>query len=271
MTKALVITGANFSANRLTTIDLVEDDIPCTGISLSQNTISFTNYTPVTITATKTPANTTDVLSWSSSDETVATVNGGVVTPIGLGTCVITATCGDQTATATITVAITYIPSYAFAQLAYNSSNGILGYSENYNYLCVKGTGDQKTEKAVAASGTPITGGVYGIRLPANTDKIKLTLTNRDNIKNNQWGSVINWLLDESLSSAYPDYIKRITGTSFNPKTETNLTFTVPDGVDSFVFSIYLAAESPSGTDPADVASGMGLTVEFIANEIENQ
>lgn len=266
MSKALVIKGADFSTNRVTTVDLY-GEIPCTGLDLSQNTISFTNYTPVTITATKTPANTTDVLSWNSSDVTVATVNEGVVTPIGLGTCTIMATCGNQTATATITVALTYIPSYAFAQLAYNSSNSILAYTQNYKYLCVKGTGDQKTEKALAVSGTAITGGVYGIKLPMNTDKIKLTLTNRDNIKNNEWGAVIHWTLDEAMSPTYPDYIKRVSGTSFNPKTETNLTFTVPDGVDSFLFSIFLASESSSSTDPADVASAMGLTVEFISTE----
>ena len=268
MSKALVITGADFSTNKLTTVELY-GNIPCTGVSLSQDTISFSNYTPVTITATKTPANTTYALSWSSSDVTVATVNEGIVTPVGLGTCTITATCGNQTATATITVAIVYIPSYAFAQLAYNSSNGILAYTQNYNYLCVKGTGDQKTEKALAVSATAITGGVYGIKLPMNTDKIKLTLTNRDNIKNNEWGAIIYWTLDEALSPTYPDYIKRVTATSFNPKTETNLTFTVPDGVDSFVFSIFLASESSSSTDPADVASAMGLTVEFVSTENE--
>ena len=49
-----------------------------------------------------TPVDTTDSVIWSSSDENVATVNNGVVTIHGIGTATITATCGNQTATATI-------------------------------------------------------------------------------------------------------------------------------------------------------------------------
>lgn len=46
-----------------------------------------------TLTPTFTPANTTDqTVTWTSSDEAVATVVNGVVTPIGEGTCTVTAT-----------------------------------------------------------------------------------------------------------------------------------------------------------------------------------
>lgn len=78
-------------------------DIPCTGITLNKNTCSFTKVGDTdTLTATLTPENTTDTLTWESSDENVATVVDGVVTIHGIGTATITATCGEQTATASV-------------------------------------------------------------------------------------------------------------------------------------------------------------------------
>lgn len=78
--------------------------IPCTGITLSANSLSFTSKDTQTLTATKQPSNTTDVVTWSVSPADIVRVNGGVVTPIANGTCTITATCGSQTATCSVTV-----------------------------------------------------------------------------------------------------------------------------------------------------------------------
>ena len=56
----------------------------------------------LTITATATPAEAT--LTWESSDEAVATVANGVVTPVGAGIATITAKSGDVTATCEVFV-----------------------------------------------------------------------------------------------------------------------------------------------------------------------
>ena len=56
----------------------------------------------LTITATATPAEAT--LTWESSDEAVATVVNGVVTPVGAGIATITAKSGDVTATCEVFV-----------------------------------------------------------------------------------------------------------------------------------------------------------------------
>lgn len=104
MGKALCIKGMNFSAVALDQV-AIGDAVPCTGISLSPSSLTFdTHEESKALTATLTPANTTDDLSWASSNENVATVsNEGVVTIHGIGTAVITATCGSVSESITIT------------------------------------------------------------------------------------------------------------------------------------------------------------------------
>jgi len=79
-------------------------------ISLSTNTLDLnTGSSPRTIGVNILPedATYTGVL-WSSSDETVATVSsGGAVTPVGVGTAIITATTEDGGITAQCTVTVT--------------------------------------------------------------------------------------------------------------------------------------------------------------------
>lgn len=57
-----------------------------------------------TLTATVLPENTTDRVTWHSSDETVAIVSACTVTALKKGTAVITATAGGKTASCTVTV-----------------------------------------------------------------------------------------------------------------------------------------------------------------------
>ena len=80
--------------------------IPVGGISLSQTSATLVEGESLTLTATVTPADATDkTVTWSSSDETVATVDAnGKVVAIAPGTAVITAQAGDFTATCEIVV-----------------------------------------------------------------------------------------------------------------------------------------------------------------------
>lgn len=102
MATTLVIPDADFSAHKIETV--VFGTVPCTGISLDQQTKSLTALTPFTLTATPVPANTTDSVVWSTSDNTVATVADGVVTPLKLGEAVITVTCGNYSASCAVTI-----------------------------------------------------------------------------------------------------------------------------------------------------------------------
>ncbi len=123
MGKALVLKGTDFSVNKLDTISF-GGQVPCTGISLSKDTISFDELSSTdTILATVTPSNTTDVIVWSTSDSSVATVVNGLVTAVGEGTATITATCGSQSATCSVSIELP------------------LGYVMVSSYTCAKSTG----------------------------------------------------------------------------------------------------------------------------------
>ena len=80
-------------------------DIPAESIALDKTSVEVFKGKTVTLTATVSPANTTDTITWSSNDSSVATVNeNGVVTGVSQGTAIITAQAGDKTALCTVTV-----------------------------------------------------------------------------------------------------------------------------------------------------------------------
>lgn len=73
-----------------------------TSLSLSASTLTLNEDTPQTLVATTVP--TGSAVVWSSSDTTIATVVGGVVTGVSNGSCTITASAGDLSATCSVTV-----------------------------------------------------------------------------------------------------------------------------------------------------------------------
>lgn len=67
--------------------------LQATGVRLPETMVAAVG-TPLTLPATLLPVSVAQVegsLTWTSSDETVATVSGGVVTPVATGTVTITA------------------------------------------------------------------------------------------------------------------------------------------------------------------------------------
>ena len=76
------------------------------GITVSPTTLNLTEGETSTLTATVTPADANKYVTWTSSDDAVATVENGVVTAVGAGTATITAkTVNNLTATCSVTVA----------------------------------------------------------------------------------------------------------------------------------------------------------------------
>lgn len=109
--------------------------ISATGITLDASTLTFDDVTSQTLTATVEPTDTTDEIIWSLSDENVATVLNGVVTPISKGSCVITAKCGSVSATCEITVNIE-LETYSVTRNLTNctSNNSAIEISEGSSY-----------------------------------------------------------------------------------------------------------------------------------------
>jgi len=114
--------ASNSPINWLSIKDIVikeSSDVKPTGITLSQTSATLTTGDALTITATIAPDDASDqTIQWTSSNEAVATVSGGVVAAVSAGTATITAKAvagNNVTATATITVADAPALAYATA------------------------------------------------------------------------------------------------------------------------------------------------------------
>ncbi|WP_081388426.1 S-layer homology domain-containing protein [Paenibacillus odorifer] len=102
-------TDGSFTASSVVNVSApIPPVVDVTGVKLDQETLNLTaGEADGLLKATIEPANATDKdVIWSSSDETVATVVNGVVTPVGEGTAVITVTTKDGSFTATTTVSV---------------------------------------------------------------------------------------------------------------------------------------------------------------------
>lgn len=96
----------NIPVNYLNLDSKVEITIPSTGIILNKKNLSLEEGTSEKLIATIAPEETTDTITWESSDKTRAIVDGnGKVTAVEKGTAVITAkTSSGKTAKCTVTV-----------------------------------------------------------------------------------------------------------------------------------------------------------------------
>ncbi|WP_288517366.1 Ig-like domain-containing protein [uncultured Treponema sp.] len=102
---AIALFGSAFTACK--SDDDGDDDVSVTGVSLDKTSAELDVGDTLTLKATIEPANATNQnVSWSSSDENVATVANGTVTAKTAGTAVITVKTADggKEATCTITV-----------------------------------------------------------------------------------------------------------------------------------------------------------------------
>jgi uncharacterized protein YjdB len=116
-----------------------------TGVSLDKSSISIGRQVTKQLTATITPANATNKnVAWSSSNTAVATVSTtGLITGIGVGTAVITATTSDGAKTAMCTVAVTRYDPARYYKITYDSvstlamdstTTGLNGVVKNVTY-----------------------------------------------------------------------------------------------------------------------------------------
>ena len=98
--------------------------VPAENLQISKDYSVINVEQQDTITATYGPDNTTDSLTWSSSDESVATVDDGVVTAIASGSCTITASIGNLTASCNVNVPY-YFGDQEFAHEVFDEINRV--------------------------------------------------------------------------------------------------------------------------------------------------
>jgi uncharacterized protein YjdB len=83
----------------------ISQSIAVTSILLSEDNVEVVTGETITLIANVFPSNATEqTVIWSSSNESVATVNNGIVSAIGIGKATITAQCGGKEATCVVTV-----------------------------------------------------------------------------------------------------------------------------------------------------------------------
>lgn len=83
---------------------ITTETVPATGITLNKTTLSFTDSATQTLIATVEPSNSTDSVTWETSDAGIATVSSGVVSPVSNGSCTITAKAGSYSVSCEVTV-----------------------------------------------------------------------------------------------------------------------------------------------------------------------
>lgn len=116
---------------------------PVESVVLDKSTLNFANTDTQTIIATVTPSSQQDLVIWETSSAKVATVVGGVVTPVGNGNCIITAKCGDKSATCNVSVDISE------SELYYSITSTLNGCTLNNTATKVK---SEETYVAIIAT-----------------------------------------------------------------------------------------------------------------------
>ncbi len=111
---------------------------PATAITLSETEHTLAGNGFVQLTATVEPASWQGAVTWSSSDETVAVVYGGLVSWAGEGEAIITASAGELTAQCTVqcgkVTATSVTLDYHKATLAANTSATLTAQTLPSNY-----------------------------------------------------------------------------------------------------------------------------------------
>ena len=266
MATTLVIKSGSFSTNALDTVTF-GDEIPCTGISLDNSTLSVNYGSTGTLTATASPENTTDLITWSSSDETVATVSNGTVTPVGVGSTTITATCGEYSDTCTVTVSATMNTTNLLERVGYNMSGNAIADSGNGIPTWSTATGGRGGLASSTGTLSYYSVEAYPYVVPNNTAKLKITIKSGSKLALNR----IQWFNKDTALSSYPTTASLLMQTLGNTLTPTT------DGQGNSVYTVTLPTNTPvinafaiglETKDYSDMTTTMldDITVEFLAS-----
>ncbi|MEK4105888.1 Ig-like domain-containing protein [Paenibacillus sp. FSL R10-2791] len=188
-TAVITVTTKDGSFTATTTVSVsapIPPVVDVTGVKLDQETLDLTaGEADGLLKATIEPANATDKdVIWSSSDETVATVVNGVVTPVGEGTAVITVTTkdGSFTATTTVNVAAPKPPDVIVTGVNLDQTELNLTVGEGEGTLQATVAPANATNKGMiwSSSDETVAKVVYGVVTPIGEGTAIITVTTKD-------------------------------------------------------------------------------------------
>ena len=252
MAKTLIIKGANFSTNKLDTVVLGE--VPCTGISLASTASISGLEKTTTLTPTVTPANTTDAITWASSDSSIASVSGGVVTSHRPGAAAITATCGQYSDSCVVTVSVEIVAAKNGLIQVNTSGSSLVDFAALSTVISNRYISFGTTENGYPAIGSVSSGdfaGLYPYPIPEGAKTIK--------VKKQGLAPLIVYYNSQAKSVAevqtrVRDCAKVLDGETSAGGTQWSIsgweygerTFTIPDteGIDSFTVGFYTNSAS---------------------------
>ena len=166
---------------------------PVSGVTLDPTTLNLEVGATGTLTATVLPSTAANkAVTWSSDNETVATVANGVVTAVGAGTATITVTTVDGGKSDTCTVTVTAAETYTY-YLAETLEDG-------GEYLIVNGKTGAVYVVGNTSTGSGTSTGLVGISANVVDDSITLTKANAEKatftaeLKTSTSGAVSAWL-----------------------------------------------------------------------------
>lgn len=190
------VPGSKFTECWFTKLTNIEYDVPCdddvatTGIALSQTSANLLMGATMTLTPSFTPAYTSDkALTWTTSDPSTATVDGGVVTPVAPGVVTITAKLTSDNsiyATCEVTVVDALLPATWYGYSVIKPQEGVTGYTYTITRnadqtLTFTMTTDKNIVGYVSGIAGDVTGSFTGYTAETHSGSFTTTATYTDN------------------------------------------------------------------------------------------
>ncbi|WP_248548773.1 Ig-like domain-containing protein [Paenibacillus odorifer] len=232
--------------------------VDVTGVKLDQETLDLTaGEADGLLKATIEPANATDKdVIWSSSDETVATVVNGVVTPVGEGTAVITVTTKDGRFTATTTVSVSApippVVDVTGVKLDQETLNLTAGEADGILKATIEPANATDKDVIWSSSDETVATVVNGVITPVGEGTAVITVTTKDG--SFTASSVVN------VSAPIPPVVD-VTGVKLDQET-LNLTAGEADGI------LKATIEPANATDKDVIWSSSDETVATVVNGV---
>lgn len=164
VTSDYLVAGRTLYNNALIYVPPVSTWVPTTSISLDKTTLVLTSFDTANLIAIVEPSNSSEEVVWKSSNTEIATVDNGVVTPITDGSCTITATSGDYSASCATTVAFikfNITSNLTGCQLDNSINNVIIGTSWSGEVIPNEGYSLKNASIGITMGGVDITNTAY--------------------------------------------------------------------------------------------------------------